>query len=69
MWTSSNITNVVQDEKTGKWHVTILKGKRGVEEKEERKFTVNHIVFCTGLGSGSPNTPFYPGMVSLLFSF
>ncbi|KAF9559245.1 FAD/NAD(P)-binding domain-containing protein [Agrocybe pediades] len=66
VWTSSNITNVVQDEKTGQWHVTVLKGVGkgigGKEEKEERKFTVNHIVFCTGLGGDTPNTPVYPGM-------
>jgi cation diffusion facilitator CzcD-associated flavoprotein CzcO len=57
IWTSSNITQVTQDPATNKWHVTIKRG-----DGTERKLVVNHVVFCTGLGSGFPNTPVYPGM-------
>ncbi|KDR66366.1 hypothetical protein GALMADRAFT_162115 [Galerina marginata CBS 339.88] len=42
---------------TLKWHVTLKRA-----DGAERTFVVNHVVFCTGLGSGEPNTPEYPGM-------
>ena len=64
IWTSSTITSIRQDPQTSKWDVEIKRG-----DGTERKFTVNHVVFCTGLGSGVPNTPTYPGMVSILYSF
>ncbi|PPQ97225.1 hypothetical protein CVT26_000750 [Gymnopilus dilepis] len=57
VWTSSNLTEIKQDPATNKWHVSIKRG-----DGSERKFVVNHVVFCTGLGSGIPNTPSYPGM-------
>ncbi|KAF8965605.1 FAD/NAD(P)-binding domain-containing protein [Flammula alnicola] len=57
IWTSSTITQITQDEKTHKWHVAITHG-----DGSERKLTVNHVVFCTGIGSGAPNTPDVPGM-------
>ena len=60
IWTSSTITSIRQDPQTSKWDVEIKRG-----DGTERKFTVNHVVFCTGLGSGVPNTPTYPGMVSI----
>ncbi|KAF8149353.1 FAD/NAD(P)-binding domain-containing protein [Crassisporium funariophilum] len=57
VWTSSTTTEVTQDQSTNKWHVTIKRG-----DGTERKFVVNHLIFATGLGSGVPNTPKYPGM-------
>ncbi|PPQ85677.1 hypothetical protein CVT25_002128 [Psilocybe cyanescens] len=57
VWTSANITETVQDPTTSKWKVTIKR-----QDGTERKFVVNHIVFCTGLSGSTPNTPVYPGM-------
>ncbi|KAF8875878.1 hypothetical protein CPB84DRAFT_439009 [Gymnopilus junonius] len=57
VWTSSYTTQVTQDPTTNKWHATIKRG-----DGTERKFVVNHLVFCTGLSSPTPNTPVYPGM-------
>jgi hypothetical protein len=62
IWTSSNITSVRQDPATNKWNVEVKRG-----DGTERNFTVSHVIFCTGLGNGVPNTPKYPGMVSVIF--
>ncbi|KAF9037135.1 hypothetical protein BJ165DRAFT_576244 [Panaeolus papilionaceus] len=64
VWTSSTITSIKQDPQTNKWDVAIKRTKvvDGKEVEEERKMTVSHIVMATGLGSGVPNTPKYPGM-------
>jgi cation diffusion facilitator CzcD-associated flavoprotein CzcO len=58
VWTSSTTMSVSQDPNTNKWHITVRRGQDGIE----RKFTVNHLIFATGLGIGK--TPIYPGMVS-----
>ncbi|CAA7260826.1 unnamed protein product [Cyclocybe aegerita] len=55
VWTSSNITSLKQDLETSKWVATI--DKNGVQ----RRLVVNHVVFCSGLGSEKPNIPEYPG--------
>ncbi|CAA7270299.1 unnamed protein product [Cyclocybe aegerita] len=55
VWTSSNITSLSQDTETSKW--TAFINKDGVQ----RRLLVNHVVFCTGSGVGSANTPVYPG--------
>ncbi|KDR66354.1 hypothetical protein GALMADRAFT_259418 [Galerina marginata CBS 339.88] len=57
VWTSTTITHTTQDPTTNKWHVGLKRA-----DGSERTFVVNHVVFCTGLGSGVPNTPAYPGM-------
>ncbi|KAF8196444.1 hypothetical protein BJ912DRAFT_955187 [Pholiota molesta] len=56
VWTSSTVTKVDQDEKTQKWHVSVTRGDGSV-----RNFVVNHVIFCTGIGSGAPNIPEIPG--------
>lgn len=64
VWTSSTVKKVEQDSSTSKWHVSITRG-----DGSERKLVVNHVVFCTGIGSGVPNIPDIPGRVSALISF
>ncbi|KIJ96266.1 hypothetical protein K443DRAFT_124505 [Laccaria amethystina LaAM-08-1] len=57
VWLSSNITSTDRDPATNKWNVSVTRGNG-----EMRTFTVKHVIFATGLGSGSPNTPLYSGM-------
>ncbi|KAK9327658.1 hypothetical protein V1520DRAFT_348266 [Lipomyces starkeyi] len=54
VWTSSSVVaqKTYYDTDTGKWTVTILRGGR-----EERTFTVSHVVMATGLGGGYPKLP------------
>jgi len=59
VWLSSNVTTIKQEPTTNKWNVSVTRANG-----EKRTLTVNHVIFATGLGSGSPNTPSYPGMVS-----
>lgn len=64
---SSTITSLTQDPDTNKWHVTISrrrKGLNGQSWEQERKLVVNHVIFCTGLGSPNPQIPSYPGLDS-----
>ncbi|KAF9448282.1 FAD/NAD(P)-binding domain-containing protein [Macrolepiota fuliginosa MF-IS2] len=56
VWLSTNITSVSQDE-NNKWHVKVKRG-----EETERAFTVNHLVFATGLGGGVAKTYPYAGL-------
>ncbi|KAL4245311.1 FAD/NAD(P)-binding domain-containing protein [Abortiporus biennis] len=56
IWTSSVVTHAERDEANGKWVVTVKRGGG-----TERVFRVDHLVFCLGLGAGSPNIPNIPG--------
>ncbi|KAF8734332.1 hypothetical protein AX14_003424 [Amanita brunnescens Koide BX004] len=57
VWTSSVVTQAVQDSTSKHWKVTV---KRGNEETE-RIFNVKHVIFATGFGSSVPNIPKVPG--------
>lgn len=49
------------DEKAGRWNATVVRTKSN-GEKEERTFSVKHIVLATGLGGGRPKMPAaFPG--------
>ncbi|TFL05208.1 hypothetical protein BDV98DRAFT_542839 [Pterulicium gracile] len=56
VWTSSEVLSASQDA-SNKWHVVVQR-KNGAK----RTFSVNHLVFATGIGGGLMNMPEYPGM-------
>ena len=61
VWTSSTVTNAVQDPATGQWNVTVERNG-----KPSRTLKVNHLVTATGLASSSLNKvtiPTFPGVV------
>lgn len=62
---SSTITSLTQDPDTKKWRVTIIRHRKDLNGKnwtQERKLVVNHVIFCTGLGSPNPQIPLFPGL-------
>ncbi|KAG5640708.1 hypothetical protein DXG03_007477, partial [Asterophora parasitica] len=58
VWTSSSVVSA--SPAGDAWKATIKRG-----DGSERTFTVNHIVFATGLGSNDGAIPVYPGMLFL----
>jgi len=49
VWVSSTVTSITKDVQSGKWEVSITRGNG-----EQRKFSVNHVVFATGLSIKAP---------------
>ncbi|TCD68933.1 hypothetical protein EIP91_009323 [Steccherinum ochraceum] len=54
IWTSTAVSKAMQDEKTGKWAVTVTKS-----DGSERILNVDHVVFATGW-VGEPHKPEFP---------
>ncbi|KAK9234094.1 hypothetical protein V1525DRAFT_414160 [Lipomyces kononenkoae] len=62
VWTSATVVpeKTRYSPESGNWTVTVLRGG-----KDERTFTVSHVVMCTGLGGGYPKLPKpFPGQDS-----
>ncbi|KAJ6502848.1 hypothetical protein C8R47DRAFT_1007901 [Mycena vitilis] len=57
VWTSATVKSATPTD-AGKWEVVVSLGTGPTE----RRFTVKHVVFATGLGGGSGKFPEYPGM-------
>ncbi|KAJ6566754.1 hypothetical protein B0H19DRAFT_1138526 [Mycena capillaripes] len=55
VWLSCTVVSA-RPNAAGKWDVVVA------SSGTERRFTVNHVVFATGLGAGEPRLPSYPGM-------
>ena len=63
VWTSSSVT-LSQEPGSEKWRATIIrrkKGPNGQTSEQERTFIVNHVIFCTGMGSQDPPIPSLSG--------
>ncbi|KAJ4486192.1 hypothetical protein J3R30DRAFT_3697705 [Lentinula aciculospora] len=56
VWTSSTVVGATQDT-NNKWNVRVHR-----KDGRERVFRVNHLVFATGLGDGTPNMPDIPNL-------
>ncbi|KAF8143648.1 hypothetical protein K438DRAFT_1911041 [Mycena galopus ATCC 62051] len=56
VWTSSTVTSA-RPNASGAWEVVVARNGDGIE----RRFTVKHVVFATGLGAGEGKLPTYPG--------
>ncbi|KAL0570066.1 hypothetical protein V5O48_011896 [Marasmius crinis-equi] len=56
--TSTTVTNASFIEQTKDWKVTV----QFADGKERIFQRIKHFVFCTGVASGVPNMPSYPGM-------
>ncbi|KAJ7676551.1 hypothetical protein DFH06DRAFT_1168458 [Mycena polygramma] len=57
VWTSATVKSATPTE-AGTWEVVVSLGTGPTE----RRFTVKHVVFATGLGAGTGKFPEYPGM-------
>ncbi|KAI0697450.1 FAD/NAD(P)-binding domain-containing protein [Cytidiella melzeri] len=55
VWTSAKVVSAKQEE-NGKWAVTVQRGDK------DRVLHVDHVVFCLGIGGGTPKMPNIPGM-------
>ncbi|KAI6046326.1 FAD/NAD(P)-binding domain-containing protein [Pisolithus marmoratus] len=55
VWTSAEVVSVEPGTQGKKWSVKVVRDDRG-----ERVFQVNHVVFALGFGSGLPNIPNIP---------
>jgi cation diffusion facilitator CzcD-associated flavoprotein CzcO len=64
IWMSTTVVNASQDPVSKKWFVLVRR-----EDNSERTFTVNHLVFATGIGGGRPKIPSYPGSVRFFLYF
>lgn len=62
VWTSSQVTKVVQDPRTGRWNITVEIGLKDSAVRE-RIFNVKHVIFAQGFSGGRGYIPEYPGMV------
>ncbi|PPQ75216.1 hypothetical protein CVT24_010175 [Panaeolus cyanescens] len=65
VWTSSSVTSLGQNAQSLEWTVTVVRKTAAADngdEIEERILRVKHVVFATGFGGVTPNTPMYPGM-------
>ena len=60
VWTSSTVTQAIQDPSSEHWKVTV-KRSNGVE----RVFIVEHLIFATGAEGLGPKMPNIPGVVSV----
>ena len=61
---SSTISSLRQDPASKKWHVTINRCQTGPNGQvlQQRRLLVNHVIFCTGMGSPNPPIPSFSGM-------
>ena len=63
VWTSSDITSMDHDEKTGTWKVIVERGGGTGPAYGKRVLKPRRIVFAIGLASGVPRKPTFKGEV------